>query len=259
MLNQLPFKYHNMSKLTNKTALVTGGSRGIGAGIVKSLAAEGANVIFTYVNAVDKALALLSEVESYGVKAKAIKADTGNPDETNKLAQVVVTEFVSLDILVNSAGLFFTGAVDDPSADLDALKRQWEVNTLGVAHTVRAVLPFLNNGGSIITIGSTGASRSPYPGIGDYAATKAAMGAYTRSWARDLGPRNITVNIIQPGLINTDMNPANGPYSTEMLKAVALGRYGEPKDIGAAVAFLASDDARYITGNTLNVDGGQSA
>ncbi|MGN8067758.1 SDR family NAD(P)-dependent oxidoreductase [Mucilaginibacter sp. 22184] len=132
-------------------------------------------------------------------------------------------------------------------------------NVLGVAHTVRTVLPHMGNGGRIITIGSTGADRSPYPGIGEYTATKAALAAYTRSWARDLGPRNITVNIIQPGLINTDMNPADGPFSGHMLQAVALGRYGEPEDIGKAVAFLASNDAQYITGTTLNVDGGQNA
>ena len=117
----------------------------------------------------------------------------------------------------------------------------------------------MGDDGRIITIGSTGASRSPYPGIGDYAATKAVLAAYTRSWAGDLGTRNITVNIVQPGLINTDMNPADEPFSAHMLQAVALGRYGEPKDIGATVAFLASDDAQYITGVTLNIDGGQSA
>jgi 3-oxoacyl-[acyl-carrier protein] reductase len=247
-----------MLRLANKTALVTGGSRGIGAGIVKRLAAEGANVIFTYVNAAEKAQALVSEVESYGVKAKAIKADTGNKNEIYA-AVAAAAELGSIDILVNSAGIFITGAIDDSSADLDALKRQWDVNTLGVAHTVRAVVPLMNDGGRIITIGSTGAVRSPYAGIGDYAATKAALAAYTRSWARDLGQRSITVNIIQPGLINTDMNPSDGAFSAEMLKAVALGRYGEAKDIAAAVAFLASEDAQYITGNTLNVDGGQSA
>lgn len=247
-----------MSKLANKTALVTGGSRGIGAGIVKQLAAAGANIVFTYVNSTEKAEKLVKELESLGVKAKAIKADTRNQDEIN-LAVKAASEFGSIDILVNSAGLFVTGAIDDANSDMDALGRQWEVNVLGVAHTVRSVLPFMGNGGRIITIGSTGASRSPYPGVGEYAATKAALAAYTRSWARDLGSRNITVNIIQPGLINTDMNPSDGPYSATMLQAVALGRYGEPTDIGAAVTFLASNDAQYITGVTLNVDGGQSA
>lgn len=246
-----------MSKLSNKTALVTGGSRGIGAGIVRQLAQEGANVVFTYVSSAEKAAALVKEVEAYGVKASAIKADTGNIEEINAALSEVAAS--GIDILVNSAGVFVTGVVDDSTANPEAFKRQWDVNVLGVAHTVRSVLPFMRDGGRIITIGSTGASRSPYTGIGDYTATKAALAAYTRSWARDLGGRNITVNIIQPGLINTDMNPADGPFSAQMLKEVALARYGEPRDIGAAVAFLASEDARYITGVTLNVDGGQSA
>jgi len=247
-----------MSKLSNKTALVTGGSRGIGAGIVRQLAREGANVVFTYVSSPEKAADLVKEVAAYGVKASAIKADTGNIEEINA-AIATAASTGSIDILVNNAGVFVTGVVDDSAANPEAFKRQWEVNVLGVAHTVRSVLPFMRDGGRIITIGSTGGSRSPYPGIGDYTATKAALAAYTRSWARDLGGRNITVNIIQPGLINTDMNPADGPFSAQMLKEVALARYGEPKDIGAAVAFLASEDARYITGATLNVDGGQSA
>lgn len=247
-----------MLKLANKIALVTGGSRGIGAGIVRRLAAEGANIIFTYKESVEKAQALVREVERYGIKAKAIKADTGNTDEID-VAVAAAANMGNIDILVNNAGIFLTGAIDDDSADINAFRRQWDVNTLGVAHTVRAIVPLMNNGGRIITIGSTGAARSPYPGLSDYSATKAALGAYTRSWARDLGKKNITVNIINPGLINTDMNPSNGDFSAEMLKAVALGRYGEARDIAAAVAFLASEDAQYITGAILNVDGGQSA
>lgn len=247
-----------MSKLSGKTAFITGGSRGIGAGIVRALASEGAGVVFTYVHSASKAEALVKEIEGYGVKAKAIKADTANREEMDAAIKTAGT-WGTIDILVNSAGVFVTGAINDQSSDLKALQQQWDVNVLGVAHTVRTVLPFMSDGGRIITIGSTGASRSPYPGIGDYAATKAALAAYTRSWARDLGSRNITVNIIQPGLIDTDMNPADGAFSSQMLKEVALGRYGKPKDIGAAVAFLASEDAQYITGTTLNVDGGQSA
>ncbi|WP_207420209.1 SDR family NAD(P)-dependent oxidoreductase [Desertivirga brevis] len=247
-----------MLKLANKTALVTGGSRGIGAAIVKRLAAEGANVIFTYVNSANKAEALVKEIESYGVKAKAIKADTGSAVQIDA-AIAAATESGNIDILINSAGLFVTGGVEDETVDKNALRQQWDVNVIGVAHTVRTIVSKMNDGGRIITIGSTGAARSPYPGISDYSATKAALSAYTRSWARDLGTRNITANIIQPGLINTDMNPSDGPFSAAMVQAVALGRYGEPDDISAAVAFLASDDARYITGATLNVDGGQSA
>lgn len=248
-----------MSRLINKIALVTGGSRGIGAGIVRSLAKEGANVIFTYVNSVDKAQALVKEIESLGVNAIAVKADTGVDDDINATISTAVAAFGHIDILVNSAGLFITGVVGSADADLQGFARQWNVNVLGVAHTVRTVLPFMKDGGRIISIGSTGGSRSPYPGISEYAATKAALAAYTRGWARDLGSRKITVNIVQPGLINTDMNPADGAFSSEMLKAVALEHYGEPEDIGAAVAFLSSSDARYITGITLNVDGGQSA
>ncbi|TDW48112.1 3-oxoacyl-[acyl-carrier protein] reductase [Flavobacterium sp. 270] len=247
-----------MSKLKNKTALVTGGSRGIGEGIVRELAAQGANVIFTYVSSDEKAAQLVKEIESLGVTVKAIKADTGNKQNIEMAIQSAA-ELGKIDILVNNAGLFINGTVDDQSVDVSEYDRQWNVNVFGVAHTVRSILPFLNDGGRIITIGSTGASRSPYPGMGDYVATKAALSAYTRSWARDLGSRNITVNIIQPGLINTDMNPSDGPFSDHMLQAVALGRYGQPKDIGVAAAFLASDDAQYITGTTINVDGGQSA
>lgn len=245
-----------MSKLKNKTAFVTGGSRGIGAGIVRQLALDGANVIFTYVNSKQKAEDLVAEIEALGVKSMAIKADTGNSEEINNAIQQA-SEW-GIDILVNSAGLFVTGEIDSTDNDLSALKQQWDVNVHGVVNTVRNVLPFMKNGGRIISIGSTGATRSPYPGIGDYAATKAALAAYTRSWARDLGSKNITVNIIQPGLIDTDMNPSDGPFSSHMLQAVALGHYGEPKDIGMAVSFLASDEARYITGVTLNVDGGQT-
>lgn len=245
-----------MSKLKNKTAFVTGGSRGIGAGIVRQLAAEGANVIFTYVNSERKALELVTEIEKLGVMALAVKADMGS-EEAITSAIEEASEW-GIDILVNSAGMFITGEIDNEADDLSALKLQWDVNVHGVVHTVRNALPLMKNGGRIISIGSTGAVRSPYPGIGDYAATKAALAAYTRSWARDLGSRNITVNIIQPGLINTDMNPSDGPFSSQMLQSVALGHYGEPKDVGMAVAFLASDEARYITGTTLNVDGGQT-
>lgn len=247
-----------MSKLKGKIAFVTGGSRGIGAAIVNRLAQDGADVAFTYVNSAQKAGELVTAIEAYGVQALAIKADTASDQEITDAIRKVIEKFGKLDILVNSAGLFITGNVDDPAADLEGFKRQWAVNTLGVAHTVRTAVAYLPIGGRIISIGTTGASRSPFPGIGDYVATKAALAAYTRSWARDLGSKQITVNVVQPGLINTDMNPSDGPFSEFMLQSVALGHYGLPQDIAAAVAFLASDDANYITGTTLNVDGGQT-
>jgi len=247
-----------MSKLAGKVAFVTGGSRGIGAGIVKRLAQEGARVAFTYVSSQEKAEKLATELETLGGKVLAIKADTGSDEEIDTAIKLVVERYGHIDIVVNSAGLFITGTIDATDTDRAAFQKQWEVNVHGVVHTVRTALPYMSAGGRIISIGSTGGSRSAYAGIGDYAATKAALAAYTRSWARDLGSKNITVNIIQPGLIDTDMNPADGPYSSAMLQSVALGRYGNSTDIGAAVAFLASDDAQYITGVTLNVDGGQT-
>lgn len=247
-----------MSKLKGKVALVTGGSRGIGAGIVRRLAKDGADVAFTYIASKEKAEELKNELEKLGGKVLPIKADTGNPDEISAAVKEVVSTLGRIDILVNSSGLFITGQIDAEDINLAEFKKQWDVNVHGAVHTVRSVLPFMDNGGRIVNIGSTGGSRTPFPGIGDYAATKAALGAYTRSWARDLGPRNITVNIIQPGLINTDMNPSDGPFSDAMVQSVALGHYGEPEDIAGAVAFFASNDAKYVTGVTLNVDGGQT-
>jgi len=248
-----------MSKFNNKVALVTGGSRGIGAGIVKRLAKEGANVAFTYVNSAEKANALVKEAEAYGVSVLAIQADSADINAIKAAVQTTVEKFGKIDILVNSAGVFITGQVDDPSADISSFDRQLDINVKGVIAAVRAAIPYIPNGGRIISIGSTGAHRSPYPGIGDYVATKAAVAAYTRGWSRDLGAKGITVNTIQPGLIDTDMNPAEGEFSATMLQAVALGHYGKPEDVAGTVSFLASEDGRYITGSVINVDGGQSA
>lgn len=188
-----------MSKLNGKVAFVTGGSRGIGAGIVKRLAEEGANVAFTYVSSQEKAETRATELETLGVRVLAIKADTGSDEEIDAAIQVVMETFGHIDIVVNSAGLFITGTIDAIDTDRAAFQKQWEVNVHGVVHTVRRALPYMGTGGRIISIGSTGGSRSPYAGIGDYAATKAALAAYTRSWARDLGARNITANIIHRG------------------------------------------------------------
>ncbi len=149
--------------------------------------------------------------------------------------------------------------VGDPDANLAAFDRQIDVNVRGTAAAVRASVPLIANGGRIVSIGTTGAVHIPFAGAADYVATKAAVAAYTRGWARDLGPRNITVNVIQPGAINTDMNPEDGAFAETLNKLAALGRYGQPEDIAAAVAFLVGPEAGYITGATLNVDGGQSA
>jgi 3-oxoacyl-[acyl-carrier protein] reductase len=245
--------------LAGKAALVTGGSRGIGAAIVRRLARDGADVAFSYAASRERAEQLVREVEALGRRALAIQADQARVTEVQDLVRQANTALGRLDILVNSAGVFVTGMVGDAEADLAAFDRQLDVNVKGVAAAVRAAVPVMADGGRIISIGTTGAEHIPFAGAADYVATKAAVAAYTRGWSRDLGPRNITVNVIQPGAINTEMNPQDGPFAETLKGLAALGRYGQPEDIAAAVAFLAGPDAGYITGATLNVDGGQSA
>ncbi|KQP74789.1 oxidoreductase [Methylobacterium sp. Leaf111] len=245
--------------LTGKVSLVTGGSRGIGAAIVRRLARDGADVAFSYSASQERAEDIVREVEALGRRAVAIKADQASADEVESLVRKAHAELGRLDILINSAGVFVTGRVDDPNVDRAAFDRQLDVNVKGVAAVVRAAVPVMTDGGRIVSIGTTGAVHIPFAGAADYVATKAAVAAYTRGWARDLGPRNITVNVVQPGAINTDMNPQDGPFAETLKGLAALGRYGQPEDIAAAVAFLAGPDAGYITGATLNVDGGQTA
>jgi len=245
--------------LAGKVALVTGGSRGIGAAIVRRLANDGANVVFSYASSHDAAERLVTEVEATGVRALAIRADQAIPEKVAALVAQAHAAFGRLDILVNSAGVFVTGMVGDVAADIASFDRQFDINVRGVATAVRAAVPLMSDGGRIVSIGTTGAVHVPFAGAADYVASKAAVAAYTRGWARDLGARNITVNIVQPGAINTDMNPQDGPLAETLKGLAALGRYGQPEDIAAAVAFLARPDAGYITGATLNVDGGQSA
>ena len=246
-----------MGNLSGKVALVTGGSRGIGAAIAERLAREGADVAISYASAEDKAKGVVHKMQSLGVRALAVRADQGNPQEAAALIQQVRAHFGRLDILVNSAGIFVTGVIGDPDADIEALNRQWAVNMGGVVAAVRAAVPVMADGGRIISIGTTGATRAPFAGIADYVATKAAVAAYTRGWARDLGSRQITVNIVQPGAIDTDMNPSTAAHAPRLSAMAALGSYGKPEDIAGAVAFLAGPDGNYITGATLNVDGGQ--
>lgn len=247
----------NSQPLLGKVALVTGGTRGIGAAIVRRLARDGTDVVFSYAASVDQACAIAQEVEATGRRALAVRADQADEAEVTALVREAHAAFGRLDILINSAGVFVTGKVDD--ADVAAFDRQIAVNVKGVATAVRAAVPLLSDGGRIVSIGTTGAVHVPFAGAADYIASKAAVAAYSRGWARDLGPRGITVNVVQPGAINTDMNPETGDFAAMLSGLAALGRYGQPQDIANAVAFLAGPDASYITGATLNVDGGQLA
>jgi len=249
----------NNKKLTGKVALVTGGSRGIGAAIVKRLAADGADVAFSYAASADKANALVRELKDQGVKTAAFRADQASPAQVTQLVKTVVEKFGRLDILVNNAGIFVTGAVNDPAQDAAKFERQFAINVGGVATAVRAAAPLLGEGGRIISIGSGAGANVPWPGIADYSASKAAVAVYSRGWARDLGSHGITVNVVQPGPINTDMNPDDGAFAATQKATTALGRYGKPEEVAAAVSFLAGPEASYVTGAVLNVDGGFNA
>ncbi len=249
-----------MSKnLAGKVALVTGGSRGIGAATARLLAERGADVVIGYSASPEKADAVVRDLKGLGVRAAAFKADQSHAADVERLVTKVVEQFGHLDILVNNAGVFVVGGLSDPTADLGQLERQFAVNVVGVATAVRAAAKVMGAGGRIISVGSVLGARVPFPGLADYSATKAAVATYTKGWARDLGPKGITVNAIQPGPINTDMNPDNSDFAAPQKAATALGRYGRPEEVAAAIAFLASPEASYITGTTLDVDGGFNA
>jgi 3-oxoacyl-[acyl-carrier protein] reductase len=242
-------------RLKGKVAIVTGGASGMGRSEATIFAREGARVMIADV------LEKEGEEVAKGIgdAARFMKLDVTSEPEWQAVVAATEREFGKLDILVNNAGVFAAGAINDPTADRAALEREFAVNVGGVAAAVRAAVQFMGEGGRIITIGSIAGDTTPWAGAADYSATKAAVAAYTRGWARDLGPKGITVNNVQPGPIETDMSPKDGPLEELLRTGTALGRYGKPEEVAAAVAFLASPAAAYITGTSLNVDGGFAA
>jgi 3-oxoacyl-[acyl-carrier protein] reductase len=246
-----------MSALSGRRALVTGGSRGIGAAIVRRLAADGAMVAFTYAASPGPAENLRAELSARGSNAVAIKADSADAQQVIDAVDQAVAAFGGLDILVNNAGMSTSGVVESfPLQDFD---RMLAVNVRGVFVAIQRAIPYLGTGGRIVTIGSIFAERVPRPSSAVYAMTKAALTGLTRGLARELGPRGITVNVIQPGPTATDTNPDSGEFADAMRQLTAVGHYGRPEDIASAVAYLASPEAGFITGITWNVDGGFSA
>jgi 3-oxoacyl-[acyl-carrier protein] reductase len=243
--------------LMKKRALVTGASRGIGASIAKVLAAEGADVAITYEKSAERAAEVVQAIKAQGRRAVAIQADSADPKAIQNSIERTVAELGGLDILVNNAGILRVAELKDISLeDIDAIL---DVNVRGPIVASKSALPHLGKGGRIITIGSFFADRVPSPALSVYSASKSALVAFTKGLARELGPKEVTVNLVQPGSIDTDMNPAHGPFGDTLRQLTASGRYGAVEDIANAVAFLASAKAQYITGSALTVDGGAIA
>ncbi|WP_316826312.1 SDR family NAD(P)-dependent oxidoreductase [Pedobacter miscanthi] len=246
-----------MKKLSNKIALVTGGSRGIGAAIVKRLAAEGAKVVFTYANSPEKAEAVVADVEAAGGEAIAIKASSKVPAEVTAAVNKTVSDFGRIDILINNAGIYIGKAFEEHT--LEDYNDIMAVNVQAVFVAALAAVKGMPEGGRIITIGSNMGDNAVGPETTLYTMSKSALQGFTRGLSRDLGAKKITVNLIQPGPINTDMNPADAPLADFLRTRMALPEYGTVEDIASFVNFIASDEAKYITGSFLTIDGGLNA
>ncbi|MGE8328391.1 3-oxoacyl-ACP reductase family protein [Pseudomonas urmiensis] len=243
--------------LDTKGALVQGGSRGIGAAIVRRLAKEGAQVAFTYVSSADTAEALAAEINDAGGKALALRADSADASAVQQAVEATVKAFGRLDILVNNAGVLAVAPVAE--FDLADFDRILAVNVRSVFVASQAAARHMGQGGRIINIGSTNAERMPFAGGAPYAMSKSALVGLTKGLARDLGPQGITVNNVQPGPVDTDMNPAAGDFAESLIALMAIGRYGHVEEIASFVAYLAGPEAGYITGASLTADGGFSA
>ncbi|MCC5633251.1 3-oxoacyl-ACP reductase FabG [Nostoc sphaeroides CHAB 2801] len=243
--------------LKNKRALITGGSRGIGAAIVNRLASEGADVAFTYSSSPERAKEVLQAAQTLGIRAIVIEADSADASSVVAAVERTVTELGGIDILVNNVGVLATAPIEDLTlADFD---RTIDVNVRAVFVATQAAVKHMKEGGRIINIGSTNAERMPFPGGSIYAMSKSALQGLVKGLAQDLGPRGITINNVQPGPIATEMNPPEGEFAEMLKKLMALPRYGTVEEVAGMVAYLASPEAAFITGANLMIDGGFSA
>jgi len=244
-------------RLENKRALVTGGSRGIGAAIVKRLAREGAHVALTYVSKPSQANETVKAAQELGVKALAIQADSAEADAVVAAVEQTVRELGGIDILVNNAGIAVIAPIDDYR--LEDLDRTLAVNVRAVFVATQAAVKHMQAGGRIINVGSCNAERVPFTGGGVYAMSKAALVGLVKGLARDLGSRGITINNVQPGPVDTDLNPATSDFAKMLVQQMALSRYATGDEIASLVAYLASPEAAYVTGASLSIDGGFTA
>jgi 3-oxoacyl-[acyl-carrier protein] reductase len=246
-----------MANLTNKTALVTGASRGIGAAIAERLAKDGARVAITYTKGADAAAQVVKAIKAAGGEAIAIKADATDAKAVNAAVEETVKTFGQLDILVNNAGTAIPKPFEETT--LEEMDQMIDLNVRGVFIATQAALKHLKDGGRIISIGSCVGERATTPGLAAYSATKGAVKMFTQGLSREVGSRGITVNNVQPGPIDTDLNPAAGDWAVPQIANTALKRYGHVDEIAALVAFVAGPEASYITGANLTVDGGTIA
>lgn len=246
-----------IAPLHGRTALVTGGSRGIGAAVARELARQGARVAITYKASQAAALRLADELSGPGRQALALQADSADPQAVSAAVDHVALAFGRLDILVNNAGIWRDGPIAE--ANIEDAQEMLAVHVLAVIAASRAALPHMPDGGRILSIGSCLAQRVPGPGMSLYAMSKSALIGLTRGMSRDLGPRGITVNVVDPGPTDTDMNPADGEHAQAQRELIALGRYGRAEEVASVVAFLAGSGGGYVTGGAIAVDGGQNA